>query len=204
MGNNNTASNMITVNSVLGNIRRDKPMQERYRQMSARSMTEIVRIHRMESQRVRMRKSTDKGTDIAITLPPGSRLRHGDVVLLADNRMVVVELEPERVAVVKIKRDTLHGRHSNHSRSHDHEHGHHHHHDDEDNMLLQIPVRIGHTIGNLHRPIKLEGDRIYFPIQAESELDMFRKLFGHMNEHLEISGDKIVFEPEEGMDVHEH
>jgi urease accessory protein len=196
---------MITANSVLGNVRRDLAMQERYRQMSARSMAEVVRIHRMESQRVRMRKSTDKGTDIAITLPPGSRLRHGDVVLLTDSRMVVVELEPERVAVVKIKRDTLHDRsHHHHSHEHEHEHKHDHDHEEEEEMAIEIPVRIGHTIGNLHRPIKLEGDTIYFPIQAETELDMFRKLFGRMNEYLEIRGDKIVFEPEEGMDVHEH
>ncbi|AIC15712.1 putative urease accessory protein UreE [Nitrososphaera viennensis EN76] len=167
---------MITATSILGNIYRDASLKEKYRQIPG----ETVRISRLESQRVRMRKSSDKGTDIAIVLPPGSKLRHGDVVLLTADRMVVVELEPENVAVVEVK-DNLHK-------------------DD----LIEVPVRIGHTIGNLHRPIKLEGSRIYFPIQADSELEMFRKLFGHMNEHLEIRGARMVFEPEEGMDVHEH
>lgn len=193
MNSSSSESMMITANSILGNIYRDESMKERHRQMSSRSMAEVIRIHRMESQRVRMRKSTDKGTDIAITLPQGSRLRHGDMVLLTEGKMVVVELEPERVAVVTIKQDTL---------KHSHDHDDHHHSHGDDN--LEIPVRIGHTIGNLHRPIKLEGAKIYFPIQAESEIDTFRKMFGRMNEHLEIRSDKIVFEPEEGMDVHEH
>lgn len=167
---------MITATSVLGNIYRDPSLKEKFHKMP----TEIIKISRLEAQRVRMRKTSDKGTDIAITLQPGSKLRHGDVILLSDNKMIVVELEPEKVAVVQIKENI--------------------HKDD----LIAVPVRIGHTIGNLHRPIKLEGNRIYFPIQTDGELDMFRKLFGHMNEHLEIKGTKMVFEPEEGMDIHEH
>ena len=47
----------------------------------------------------------------------------------------------------------------------------------QDTILSRYPVRVGHTIGNLHRPIKLEGNKIYFPIQADAELEMFRKLF---------------------------
>ncbi|TLY06189.1 MAG: hypothetical protein E6K92_00005 [Thaumarchaeota archaeon] len=35
---------------------------------------------------------------------------------------------------------------------------------------------VGHTIGNRHRPIAVDHDTISFPIQAESELDTFRKL----------------------------
>ncbi|PWU80782.1 MAG: hypothetical protein DLM72_10470 [Candidatus Nitrosopolaris wilkensis] len=27
---------------------------------------------------------------------------------------------------------------------------------------VEVPVRVGHTTGNLHRPIKLEGNKIYF------------------------------------------
>ena len=71
-------------------------------------------------------------------------------------------------------------------------------------ILPRYPVRVGHTIGNLHRPIKLEGNKIYFPIQADAELEMFSKLFAHVNDHLEIKKTKMVFEPEEGTELHEH
>ncbi len=168
---------MITATSILGNVYRDPLLKEKYHKIPGES----VKISRMESQRVRMRKSSNKGTDIAITLPPGSRLHHGDVVLDTDDKMVIVELEPENVAVVQVRTDSLHK-------------------DD----LIEVAVKIGHTIGNLHRPIKLEEDKIYFPIQAESELDMFHKLFGHVNEHVEIKSAKMVFEPEDEMTAVEH
>jgi urease accessory protein len=130
-----------------------------------------------------MRKTSSKGTDIALTLAPGTKLRHGDVLMVANDKMITVELEPENVAVIQIKNNI-----------------HEHHNDDP----IQVPVTIGHAIGNLHRPIKLEGRKIYFPIQTDSEIEMFKKIFSTLSDHLEISRTKMVFEPEEGVDVHEH
>ena len=130
-----------------------------------------------------MRKTSSKGTDIALTLAPGTKLRHGDVLMVANDKMITVELEPENVAVIQIKNNI-----------------HEHHNDD----AIQVPVTIGHAIGNLHRPIKLEGRKIYFPIQTDSEIEMFKKIFSTLSDHLEISRTKMVFEPEEGVDVHEH
>ena len=151
--------------------------------MSSQSLCESIRINRMEAQRVRMRKTSSKGTDIALTLAPGTKLRHGDVLMVANDKMITVELEPENVAVIQIKNNI-----------------HEHHNDDP----IQVPVTIGHAIGNLHRPIKLEGRKIYFPIQTDSEIEMFKKIFSTLSDHLEISRTKMVFEPEEGVDVHEH
>jgi urease accessory protein len=172
---------MITINSVIGNIYHDSKLRKRYEEMSSRSLSEFIRISRIEAQRVRMRKTSSKGTDIALTLTPGTKLRHGDVLMIANDKMITIELEPENVAVIEVK-DNIH--------EHD---------------VVEVPVRIGHAIGNLHRPIKLEGRKIYFPIQADPEIDMFKKIFGALSDHLEISRAKMVFEPEEGMmDVHEH
>ena len=172
---------MITINSVIGNIYHDSKLKKRYEEMSSRSLSEFIRISRIEAQRVRMRKTSSKGTDIALTLTPGTKLRHGDVLMIANDKMITIELEPENVAVIEVK-DNIH--------EHD---------------VVEVPVRIGHAIGNLHRPIKLEGRKIYFPIQADPEIEMFKKIFGPLSDHLEISRAKMVFEPEEGMmDVHEH
>jgi urease accessory protein len=171
---------MITIESIVGNIYRNENLRKSYDQMRSKSRVEAVRIGRLESQRVRMRKTSDKGTDIAMTLPSGTRLRHGDVLLLDNEKMIILELEPENVLALEVK-DNL----------------------DEDD-LVEVPARIGHAIGNLHRPLKLEGRRIYFPIQAESEVEMFKKIFSPLKHHLEISSSKMVFEPDEGMDIHEH
>jgi urease accessory protein len=171
---------MITINSIIGNLYHDSNLRKRYEEMSSQSLCESIRINRMEAQRVRMRKRSSKGTDIALTTTPGTRLRHGDVLMAGNDKMITIELEPENLAVVEVK-DNIH--------EHD---------------AVQVPVTIGHAIGNLHRPIKLEGRKIYFPIQTDSEIEMFKKIFGHLLDHLEITQAKMVFEPEEGTDVHEH
>lgn len=168
------------MDSVLGNFNNDKKLKEKYDEMAARNVCETIKISRLESQRVRMRKISDKGTDVALTLPPGTRLKHGDVIIITENKMVVVGIEPESVIMIEI-RDNIHQ-------------------DD----VVEVPVRIGHTIGNLHRPIKLEGNKIYFPIQADTELEMFKKLFEPVKEHLDIKKTTLVFEPEDGTEIHEH
>ena len=168
------------MDSVLGNINNDKKLKEKYDEMTARKVCETIKISRLESQRVRMRKISDKGTDVALTLPPGTRLKHGDVIIITENKMVVVGIESEDFIMIEIK-DNIHQ-------------------DD----IVEVPVRVGHTIGNLHRPIRLEGNKIYFPIQADTELEMFRKLFEPINEHLDIKKTTMVFEPEDGTEIHEH
>jgi urease accessory protein len=171
---------MITINSIIGNMYHDENLRRQYEDMSSQSLSESIRINRMEAQRVRMRKRSSKGTDIALIMTPGTKLRHGDVLMVANDKMVIMELEPENLAVIQVK----------------------------DNIpeydAVQVPVTIGHAIGNLHRPIKIEGRKIYFPIQTDSEIEMFKKIFGRLLDHLEITQAKMVFEPEEETDVHEH
>jgi urease accessory protein len=171
---------MITINSIIGNMYHDENLRKQYQDMSSQSLCESIRINRIEAQRVRMRKTSSKGTDIALIMTPGTKLRHGDVLLVTDDKMVIMELEPENLAVIQVK-DNI-----------------------PEHDAVQVPVTIGHAIGNLHRPIKLEGRKIYFPIQTDSEIEMFKKIFGRLLDHLEITQAKMVFEPEEETDVHEH
>jgi len=168
---------MITVDCVIGNINKDKKLKEKYDEMSSKNCCERIKISRLESQRSRMRKRSE-GMDLALTLPQGTRLKRGDVIILTENKMVVVEIEAENVLMVEIK-ENIH----------------------ED---IDVPLRVGHTIGNLHRPIKIEKRKIYFPIQADTEVEMFKKLFEPINEHLDIKKRMMVFEPEELMEMYEH
>jgi urease accessory protein len=175
---------MLTIDHIVGNIYNDDKLETTFKEFVSRQQDETFLITRTESQRQRMRKVSNKGTDIALNFNSASQhLRHGDVLLLNDNQIVVVEIEPENVLQVEILKETL---------------------TDSTESLIQIPVQIGHTIGNLHRPIKLDGSKIYFPIQAESEIEMFRKMFHPFHHHIKIQSRKIVFEPNETMNVHEH
>lgn len=129
---------------------------------------------------MRMRKTTDKGTDIGLILAQGTVLRNGDVVYAAKDKIIVVEIEPENVAVLTFKSGA------------------------QDRDLFAVAVKIGHTLGNMHRPIKVNGEKIYVPIQADTEIELLNKIFEPVHDHLEITKAKIVFEPEEGMRTHEH
>jgi urease accessory protein len=171
---------MISINSVVGNIHNDYDLAQKYNQMTAKQLSEIIQISRSEAQRVRMRKTSNKGSDVAITLPQSVHIKHGDVLLSNNDNIIIVEIQPEKVAVIAVK--------SNIASEH----------------LFEMAVKVGHTIGNLHRPIKLEDNKIILPIQAESELDLLKKVLGSIKDHIDITSTTMVFEPEEGADVHEH
>ena len=172
---------LITIDSVVGNVKRNKKLQEDYNSLCQKGLCEKIIISRLESQRVRMRKTTDKGTDAGLSLPDGTNLRNGDVLYKTKTKMIVVEVEPEDVAVLTLKKV-----------------------DKDDDDLFELAVRIGHAIGNLHRPIKVEGKKVYLPIQAQCEIELLKKIFEPIHEHLSITLDKIVFETDQGLRTHEH
>ena len=127
-----------------------------------------------------MRKTTDKGTDIALDLQHGTPLRSGDVLYQTNDKIIVVEIAPENVAVLTFKLETM-----------------------ADDETFEAAVKIGHTLGNLHRPIKVEGKKVFLPIQADSEIELLNKIFAPFLDHLSIIHTEMVFEPDEGIHTHE-
>src|SRR6185312_12766387 len=178
---------MITINKILGNIKKDSLLDQKYRELFEKNLVENVMIRRSESEKVRMRKTSDKGTDIGFILPPGTRLKDQDVVFLDDKKMIMVKLSTELVAVISFKSHSFYN-------------------DQNQNYfdLINIAIKIGHTIGNLHRPLKLEENKVIFPIQTMDEIDLFKRLLSNLKDYFIISSDKMIFEPDQGFDVHEH
>jgi urease accessory protein len=172
---------LITVDNIIGNINKDKKLREEFQLLCEKDSCERIMVSRLESHRVRMRKITDKGTDIGLILPKGKILKNGDVIYLAKDKIIIIKIEPENVAVLSFKSE-----------------------DSRDFNLFGLAVRIGHALGNLHRPIKVVGTTIYLPIQADTEIELLNRIFEPMHHHLDITKDKIVFEPEEGTHTHEH
>lgn len=171
---------MITINNIIGNITRDSKLKEQYEFMFDKGKCEKIKINRLECQKLRMRKSTDKGSDVVFIFDHNPELRHGDVVFSDDERMIIVELEPEYVGIITLKSSK------------------------DENNIFSISMKIGHTLGNLHRPIRVAKNQVYFPLQADTELEMLTKLFSPISHHIDIKTDHMVFEPEEGHHFHEH
>jgi len=136
---------------------------------------ERLKISRMELEKRILRRKTDRGTDIGLNLAPGVKLHHGDVIKNGDAKIVVEQL-PEKVITVKLKNKNM----------------------------PDVMVLLGHIIGNRHRPISIQGDKISFPIQADSEKDVFTKLFQSIINHIDMTIEEKIFTPQSGADVHEH
>lgn len=136
---------------------------------------ERLLISRMGLEKRILRKKTELGTDVGLNLEPGIKLRHGDVIKNGD-KMIVIEQLPEKVISVKIK----------------------------DKNMIDVMVLLGHIIGNRHRPISIHKEEILFPIQADSEKEVFAKLFQSIIDHIEITVDEQIFVPYSGADIHEH
>lgn len=171
---------MITIKSVLGNVRTDKKLHDIYQKLSNEKKVERLLLSRMEAQRSRIRRTSDSGTDIAINLQQNSILRHGDVLLIENGRMIIVEYEPEDVLGLKIKDDI------------------------PNDQKIRIAIKLGHIIGNLHRPICTKDIITYVPVQSEAEIANIRQMLLPIIDYIDTHHEKIVFEQDEGIRVHAH
>lgn len=180
---------MITITNIIGNIKKDPHLNQKYEESVKKNIVETVVIQRSETEKVRMRKVSDKETDIGFILPSRTHLKDGDVVFSDDSKMIVIKLSPELVAILNLKNHS----HNNHLGG-----------DNKDHDLINVAIKVGHTIGNLHRPLKIENDNIVFPIQTPEEIDLFLRLLSDLKDYVEIRSDKLIFEPDQGFDIHAH
>ena len=163
---------MLTVTSIAGNIFHDKGFES----LKSEDL-EHLKVSRSEIEKSRLRRQTDRGTDVGLDLVSGKILRHGDVIT-NNEKFILVEQLPEKVISVRLKNKTL--------------------------APIDLFVLIGHIIGNRHRPISIKNDVVFFPIQADSELEVFQKLFADIIDDIELSIEEMIFIPHTGADVHEH
>ena len=168
---------MLTITSIIGNIFDDKKLMTKFKQMESRKRCQRLKISRLELERSRIRKKTDLGTDIGLILDSGTRLHHGDVIVSNLKKFIIIEQLPEKVISIRIR------------------------------QLKKNPnglVILGHIIGNRHKPIVINDDVLYFPVQAYSEVEVFKKLLVGVMNNLEIEVGEQIFQPQHGMYMHEH
>jgi len=135
---------------------------------------ERIRISRTDLEKRRLRCTTDRGTDIGLILEYGERLKDGDV-LTKDGMCILVEQMPEKVITIRPRSDSV-----------------------------ETLVLLGHIIGNRHRPISIDGDLVSFPIQVESEIETFQRMFGDIINDIDITIEEKIFKPHSGAGAHEH
>ncbi len=83
---------MLRVQGILGNAI-DPGLAGRLHRLEHDGRLEYVVLSRADTQRKRLRVATDRGAEVAIALPRAERLENGAVLLLTDERAIVVRLE---------------------------------------------------------------------------------------------------------------
>jgi len=168
---------MLLINSILGNAYLDSNLKEKIENATQNRTIKQLSLSRSDMEKSRLRTKTDDGTEIGLSLEPGTTLDHGDVLEINSNLIITHQL-PEKIISVKVSDD-------HHSSS--------------------IRVQLGHIIGNRHRPLSITSDgSVLFPIHDENEVELFEKLFSEIIHNLSMTVEDKIFVPNQGMNVHEH
>lgn len=136
---------------------------------------ERLQLSRLELEKKILRRKTNHGTDICLNLAQGVKLCHGDVIMNEGVKIIVEQL-PEKVISVRLRTKNM----------------------------IDVMVLLGHIIGNRHRPISIQDGEILFPIQMDSEKEIFTKLFQSIINHIEITIQEKIFSPHSGANVYGH
>ena len=170
---------MITISSTLGNIFHDNEWNAKFNKATKGNSFETLQLSRIDLSKNRLRAKTNKGTDVGIVLNPDTKIHNGDVLLSNQEKFIFIQQNPEKVISVtkKAKSET---------------------------NFDETLVLIGHILGNRHRPIQIENEKIFFPILSESEIYVFRKLFSSIIDKIELKVEERIFEPHGELKTHEH
>ncbi len=136
---------MIIIENILGNIG-DPEWTSR---LDAANV-DLLQVGQWEAQKSRFRKSTAKGTEVAVALDRGTYIRDGDVLLWDAQAAtaVVAQIDMREVMVVHLE------------------------------SLARLPpdiamrtcVELGHAMGNQHWPALVKGGLVYVPLTVDRKV----------------------------------
>ena len=165
---------MLLANAISGNLHASKRVAGMWRRAESSGAAERLFMTRTDMDKVRIRRKTDKGTDIGIVLERWIRLRHGDV-LDVGGKVILIEQMPEQVISVFVRKASA-------------------------AKTAKAAFLAGHAIGNRHRPIAVGKGKVSFPIQDPSELHLFQSL---MPKGVKLKVSREIFVPSGEVHHHE-
>jgi urease accessory protein len=134
---------MKRVDGVIGNQNDDPELAEAVDVHESTGSLEAVVLDDTERRKSRLRVETDAGTDLGI-LVDQPELSAGDVLVLDDDRAVVVEFEAREAFVIELPEPT--------------------------DSTLMTSVELGHRVGNQHWDIAVDDGTVYIPVEADKAI----------------------------------
>ena len=130
---------MKRVDGIVGNVDDDPDLAAAVDDHEAAGTLETVELDDTDRKRSRLRVKTDSGTDLGV-LVDQPELAAGDVLVLTDDRAVVVAFESREVFVIEFSGSET---------------------------AVATVVELGHRIGNQHWDVAVDGGTIYVPVDAD-------------------------------------
>jgi urease accessory protein len=159
---------MIVIETVLGNVA-DPEWTE---QLSAAEI-DVLRVDQWEAQKSRFRKTTAKGTAVAISLDRGTYIRDGDVLLWDAHSAAAVVARIDLRDVMIVHLDGLAAL--------------------APEEAMRTCIELGHAMGNQHWPALVQGSLVYVPLTVD------RKVMASVMDTHRFEGVRYEFVP--GRDV---
>lgn len=142
---------LVRVDAILGRAT-EAGWPERLRH----ARVDVLRLGQAEAQKSRLRKSTEGGVEVAVSLDRGTQLSDGDVLLWDEARRTALVARVDLADVLVIELDAvLSG---------------------PRDAAVATCVRLGHALGNQHWPAVAKGTRVYVPLTvARSAMESVMK-----------------------------
>ena len=136
---------MLIIESVLGNVS-DKQWQERVE----KAQVDYLALDQWDAQKNRLRRTTEQGKDIAISLPRNTFLQNGDVLAYdeAANTVTLAKISLRDVLIIEIKELLK----------------------KEQSELVRLCIELGHALGNQHWPAVVRDNKIILPLTVDKKV----------------------------------
>ncbi|SLM48565.1 Urease accessory protein UreE [Nitrospira japonica] len=136
---------MLVIEAIIGNIH-----ESAWSARLQHATLDWLALDQWEAQKSRLRKLSQNGVDVAISLPRGILLRDGDVLMWEESRQaaIVARVSLKDVMVVELTALQTHA----------------------SDILIRTCVELGHALGNQHWPAVVKGDRIYVPLTVDQKV----------------------------------
>ncbi|MBZ6493321.1 urease accessory protein UreE [Natrinema longum] len=134
---------MKRIDGIVGNVHADDELAARRVAHEENGTLERVVIDAENRRRSRFRATTDAGTDVGVVVDTPA-VSAGDVLLAADDRMIVVAFEPVDALALALPDATA--------------------------ARLEAAVELGHRVGNQHWDLAVDDGTVYVPLEADRHI----------------------------------
>jgi urease accessory protein len=130
---------LVRVDTIAG-----RATEDGWPDLLAGAQVDILHLDQAEAQKSRLRKATDGGVEVAISLDRGTQLRDGDILCWngAHRTAIVARIHLKEVLIIDLSALF----------------------DGPREVAMTRCVELGHALGNQHWPAVIKGTRVYVPL----------------------------------------